>query len=164
MNNAKIAVIAYAEYGTDPRVRHSSEALAMEGYSADCHVLREENEERSRGENGVYITPLPMYQYKGSSILTYMLSYINFFFKILYLFSMTDKNRRYEVIHNNMPKFIIFALLIPKLFGSKLIFDIHDNMPELYRTKISNIFSTIIFHILLFEEKISTWMVDRIFD
>jgi glycosyltransferase involved in cell wall biosynthesis len=43
--------------------------------------------------------------------------------------------RRYDVIHiHNMPDVLVFAALIPKLFGTKVILDLHDPMPELMMT------------------------------
>jgi glycosyltransferase involved in cell wall biosynthesis len=43
---------------------------------------------------------------------------------------------RYDVIHvHNMPDFLVFTALLPKLFGSKIVLDLHDPMPELYMTK-----------------------------
>src|SRR6185369_11328565 len=49
-----------------------------------------------------------------------------------YLFS----KKRYDIIHvHTMPDFLVFAALIPKLFGAKVILDVHDLMPELYICK-----------------------------
>jgi len=43
--------------------------------------------------------------------------------------------RRYRLVHvHNMPDFLVFAALIPKLCGARVILDQHDPMPELMMT------------------------------
>ena len=44
--------------------------------------------------------------------------------------------KRYDIIQvHTMPDFLVFAALVPKLFGAKVILDVHDLMPELYMCK-----------------------------
>src|SRR4030067_1574537 len=62
-----------------------------------------------------------------------------------------------------MPNFIVFAGLIPKLLGSKIILDIHDLMIPLYVTKFAGKLKKHIFYNLLyFEQKLSSLFVDHI--
>ena len=43
---------------------------------------------------------------------------------------------RYDVIHvHNMPDFLVFAALYPKLTGAKVILDVHDIVPEMFANK-----------------------------
>jgi glycosyltransferase involved in cell wall biosynthesis len=43
--------------------------------------------------------------------------------------------RRYDLVHvHNMPDILAFSALVPKLFGAKLVLDLHDPMPELMMT------------------------------
>ena len=44
--------------------------------------------------------------------------------------------RRYGLIHvNNMLDFLVFATWLPRLFGTPVIHDVHDLMPELFQEK-----------------------------
>jgi glycosyltransferase involved in cell wall biosynthesis len=44
--------------------------------------------------------------------------------------------QRYSAIHvNNMPDFLVFSTIIPRLFGAKVILDIHDPMPNTFVSK-----------------------------
>ena len=46
-------------------------------------------------------------------------------------------HRRYELVHvTSPPDVIVFAALVPKLLGAKIILDIHDIGPELYMRKL----------------------------
>jgi glycosyltransferase involved in cell wall biosynthesis len=43
---------------------------------------------------------------------------------------------RYHVIQvHTMPDFMVFAAIIPRLFGANVVLDVHDLMPELYMSK-----------------------------
>ena len=44
--------------------------------------------------------------------------------------------RRYDFVHvHNLPDFLVFAALLPKLTGARVILDIHDIVPEFYASK-----------------------------
>ena len=69
------------------------------------------------------------------------------------------------MIHaNNIPDFLVFAAVIPKLFGAKVILDIHDPIPELFllKKKSSNPLSKIMYHLMVFTEKISAAFSDAV--
>ncbi|MGK0301659.1 MAG: glycosyltransferase involved in cell wall biosynthesis [Planctomycetota bacterium] len=49
---------------------------------------------------------------------------------------LTLRCRRYDVVHvHNMPDFLVFAAFWPRLFGRKVVLDVHDLMPEVYCSK-----------------------------
>ncbi len=69
---------------------------------------------------------------------------------ILYL------RHRYQVIHvHNMPDYLVFAALIPRVFGARVILDIHDPMPEFYMSRYPKTQSTIVGRLLRLQERIS---------
>ena len=44
-------------------------------------------------------------------------------------------SRRYDLVHvHNMPDVLVFAALVPRMLGAKVILDLHDPMPELMQT------------------------------
>jgi glycosyltransferase involved in cell wall biosynthesis len=50
--------------------------------------------------------------------------------------SVRHLKRRYAFVHvHNMPDFLVFCAAIPKLLGARIILDLHDPTPEVYRTK-----------------------------
>jgi len=51
------------------------------------------------------------------------------------MFALRSLARRYDLVYvHNMPDILVASGLIPKLFGAKLILDLHDPMPELMTT------------------------------
>lgn len=157
-----IGMVAYTEYTRDPRVRRYSEALIRHGYHVDCFVLKESTKPVTEIINGVKIHHLNSSQYRGVSNFSYIISYLRFFFLA---FKALTKNisKNYSVIHvHNMPDFLVFTTLINKLFGSKVILDIHDNMPELYKAKFDSKIGVLLYHILLAQERLSCFYADRV--
>jgi glycosyltransferase involved in cell wall biosynthesis len=75
-----------------------------------------------------------------------------------FLFLARPSNvRRYDVIHvHNVPDFLIFAALLPKLFGTKIVLDIHDILPEFYASKFSLSPDSLTVRMLKFCERLST--------
>ena len=70
---------------------------------------------------------------------------------------------RYKIIHvNNMPNFLVFSTVIAKLFGAKIIIDVHDVMPELYAQKFGRDLGSLFIRILYLEERYSLMFADRI--
>lgn len=133
---ARICMVAFTHYSTDTRVRREAEALVDRGDEVDALCLREEGREDIWMLNGVRLHQLPIGRYRGSSVVTYLLRYTLFFLAAALWLNYLHLKKRYQVIQvHTMPDFMVFVALIPRIFGAKVILDVHDLMPELYRSK-----------------------------
>jgi glycosyltransferase involved in cell wall biosynthesis len=133
---AKICMIAYTFYSSDPRVRREAEALAGRGDSVDFICLKEAGKTVPRNYCGVHLYPLSAGRYQGDSTLLYLAKYASFFLRAAFLVSFLFMRERYDIIQiHTMPDFLVFTAFIPKLFGAKIVLDVHDLMPELYMCK-----------------------------
>jgi len=133
---SKICMIAYTFYQSDPRVRREAEALVSRGDSVDFICVRDPKHPAADGLMGVRLLPLSVGRYQGSSTFRYLLIYLSFLVRSAFLVTRLHLRHRYDVIHiHTMPDFLVFAALIPKLLGAKVILDVHDLMPELYTCK-----------------------------
>jgi len=129
-------MIAYTFYQSDPRVRREAEALAARGDTIDFISIQDSKQGPLTELMGVRLYPLSVGRYQGASTFRYLLKYINFFVKSSVLVTYLFSKKRYDIIHvHTMPDFLVFAALIPKMFGAKVILDVHDLMPELYICK-----------------------------
>jgi glycosyltransferase involved in cell wall biosynthesis len=71
--------------------------------------------------------------------------------------------KSYQLIHvNNIPDFLVFAALFPKLLGAKVILDIHDIVPELYAEMFSQGTKSLLFKSLVAVEKASCAFADHV--
>ncbi|MFC1634694.1 glycosyltransferase family 4 protein [Planctomycetota bacterium] len=159
----KICMVGYACYLADPRITKEAEALAQQGMIVDCFCLKEEGQPRSDVVNGVNIYRLPLSKYRGNNTIRYMLTYT--LFCVLAFFSVTKSyfKQHYDVIQfHTLPDFIVFAGIIPKFYGVKLLLDMHEIMPEFYMSKFSVGRSHPLIKILTLLERISVWFADAV--
>ncbi len=128
----RAAVLLFSHYPSDPRPRRAAEAMAQAGMSVDLICLREDETEPTR-ENieGVSVRRLPITKRRDSK-LAYVLCYSQFLSACWLILAGRTLSKRYDVVHvHNMPDILVFSALVPRLFGAKLILDLHDPMPEL---------------------------------
>ena len=68
--------------------------------------------------------------------LSYISRLLLFFFRSAVFLSWRHLRNPYQLIHvHSVPDFEVFAALLPKLMGCKVILDIHDIVPEFYASK-----------------------------
>ena len=133
---ARVGMVAYTYYRSDPRVRREAEALAQRGDEVEFFCLRKPGEPAVETVEGVTVRHLGMERYRGGSTALYVASYVAFFFRALFAVSAAHLRNPYDVVHtNNMPDFMAFTALVPRFHGCGLIHDIHDTMPEIYQGK-----------------------------
>ena len=150
-SSRSICMIAYANYFTDARIKNYVDILLKKGYRVDVFALGEQEPTRS----GLRVFCL-MAKVWSSSVLPYMLSQMIFFVLATIRVAIAFAKARYEIVHvHNMPDFIVFAALIPKIFGAKVILDIHDTMPEFYATKFNLPLDRLVIQLIRVEEEIS---------
>ena len=130
-----VVAVVYSVYPSDPRVRRAAEALVKEGANVEVICLNERDDELPHESfNGVDITRIPLKRRRGGK-LSYMVEYGSFILLAGVMLSRRAMRRRIDLVHvHNMPEVLVFSALIPKLFGSKVILDLHDPMPELMMT------------------------------
>lgn len=130
---SKICHIVQSYYPRDPRIRRQAEALVEAGFEVDVICLRGPGEKSRETVKGVQVLRVPLSRQRGG-VLRYVFEYGAFFLMASAVAAV--RARRYRVIHvSNMPDFLIFSALIPKLFGTTVMLDEHDLFPELFVAK-----------------------------
>lgn len=128
----KVAMVVYSHYSRDARVRRYAQSLAHKKNSVYIVCLRENYKPK---QNNIHLLHYPLERRRGGQFW-YVVEYVLFFLFSFLLLSWDFFKHRYNFVHiHNMPDFLVFSSLIPKLFGAKIILDLHDLMPELYRSK-----------------------------
>ena len=165
--NKRICIIRHGYYPEDPRVRKEVSVLVEKGYEVDVICLK--NKE-GRGEpvcspnlkNGVNVYCIPLRHHRGSIfwyMFEYSLAFVFFFFKISFLYL----KKKYSLIQvNTMPDFLVFATIIPKLGGAKILLDMHEVMPELLDSKFNISEKHLLAKLLKLLEHLSTKYADHI--
>jgi glycosyltransferase involved in cell wall biosynthesis len=127
----RIAMIAYTLYALDARVKRAAEALAESGHQVDVFSISHDGT-RASSDGGLIRIRLLRMQKKQTRVARYAFEYGLFFSWALARVSLLHARRRYDVVYvHNMPNFLVFAGLVPKIGGAKIVLDIHDPAVEL---------------------------------
>ena len=135
LRGLRVGVLLYSVYPGDPRPRRAAEALADNGMEVNvlCQTHGAGVPARER-INGVEVYRLPFTRKRDGKFM-YLWQYGRFFISSFWFLAWRSPRKKYDLIHvHNMPDFLVFAAFIPKLFGAKVILDLHDPMPELMTT------------------------------
>jgi glycosyltransferase involved in cell wall biosynthesis len=135
LSGKRVAAVVYSNYPWDPRPRRAAEALHRQGASVEVICLQETDDEpRREVVHGVDITRVPLKRRRAGKI-SYIVQYGTFILLTGMILARRTLRHRFDLIHvHNMPDVLVFSSIIPKLFGAKVILDLHDPMPELMMT------------------------------
>jgi len=154
-------MIAYTNYVIDARVRREAETLAAHGFHVRCLTNRNGATATSRVIDGVEVRELAVPKYRGKSTFAYMASYLRFLIYASFACVALVLKDEIDIVHvHNLPDFLVFAGLVPRLMGRKVVLDIHDSMPETFATKFSA--SGLIHRALCFEERVSALVANKV--
>jgi glycosyltransferase involved in cell wall biosynthesis len=132
----RICMVAYTIYLMDSRVRREAESLVDRGDSVEFICLKDDNKGKKPTNTGVTLLQVPFARYRGSNRIKYFGSYFLFFISSFIILSINYIKKPYDIVQvHTMPDFMVFTSIFPKLFGAKIILDVHDLMPELCQSK-----------------------------
>ena len=130
----RIAMATFSPYPFDPRPRRAIDALVSEGAQIDLICLRSDNQPRRQTFDGLDVLRIPLKHVRGNKF-DYAFRYSAFISIATAIFALRSLVHRYDLVYvHNMPDILVACGLIPKMFGAKVVLDLHDPMPELMTT------------------------------
>jgi len=158
----KVCMIAYTNYLFDGRIRLEAESLVQWGYEVEILVPKAKSRRRIYEMSGVTVHELNVIKYGGRHKSGYIASYIAFLFLAFVACSRLFLTSNVRVIHvHNMPDVLVFAALLPRLFGCRVVLDLHDTVPEMYAAKFENT-SRLLMGLLRLEERVGCAIAQQI--
>jgi glycosyltransferase involved in cell wall biosynthesis len=131
-----IAMLVHSYYEEDPRVRREAEALVAAGHEVDVFSLRPPGGEPTGTLKGVRITRLDVQRHQGSPIATYLLEYAGFAARSMLALARAHRRRHYGLVQvHTPPDFLVAAALPLRLAGVPVILDLHEAVPEFFRSR-----------------------------
>jgi glycosyltransferase involved in cell wall biosynthesis len=128
----RVCIIRQAEY--EPMVQREAEALAGAGFEVEVICMRAPGQRKRTVLNDVMLIGLPVGRRRGGK-LRYALDYARFFALAAATVARRHLRRRYAMVQvNTMPDFLVFAAVVPKLLGSRVVAYMHEPTPELAET------------------------------
>ncbi|NMB55056.1 MAG: glycosyltransferase family 4 protein [Leptolinea sp.] len=153
----KVCILVHQNYFMmDARMRRYAESLAFDGAHVDVICIPPEKDIPTCTNTNISIHTIPigrMAETPVEYLIEYMLAFIFYFFKLTCLYI----KKHFDIIHvSNMPDFLVFTALLPKLMGTPIILDIRDVMPEFYESKFQKKKSHPLIQLITFQEILST--------
>lgn len=163
MRPARVGVITFDWYPFEPRALRLTRAAADAGYPVDVICTRKAHEAFRERDGNTRIYRLPLKQRENTSFASKVLLWCLFVLCAGIAVAWLHLRYRYKIVHvHNMPDFLAFSALVPKLFGAKIILDIQDVTPELMKAKSKERDRSWIVRFAIWQEHISTTFADHI--
>jgi glycosyltransferase involved in cell wall biosynthesis len=171
MTPIRVCAITTDCYPEDPLVRRTAEAAASGGY--EYHVICSMRDGQSKYElfNGVHVHRIRIRGQKGRPLgrisarpLGEMLVLWSFFGLLAFWrVARLHSKLKFDVVHvHNLPDFLVFSALIPKILGAQIILEIQDVTPELMAAKAKGVFRRITVTLTKWQERVSTIFADHV--
>jgi len=159
----KACMLAYSFFDTDNRVRRYARTLVSHGFEVDVVSLRRDDQKAYDEIDGLKVYRIQSRKIDERGELLYFWRILKFVLWSALFVSWKHIREPYDLIHvHSIPDFEVFATLIPKLTGTRILLDIHDLVPELYCSKFRKRQGSFIFKVLVLQEKLSSSFADHV--
>jgi glycosyltransferase involved in cell wall biosynthesis len=156
-------MVAYAFYENDARIRRYAESLIAKGMQVEVIALRKKRQPPFEVISGVSVYRIQQRERNEKNKWDYLFRILLFLLRSFYFLSIHHVRSPYSLIHvHSVPDFEVFAALVPKLTGAKIILDIHDLVPEFYGNKFNVQPDSFIVNALIFIEKVCCAFADHV--
>jgi glycosyltransferase involved in cell wall biosynthesis len=155
-------MLVHAYYDEDPRVRREAESLVAAGRPVDVFGLRRDGD-APRGElDAVTVHRLDVRRHQGAGLATYLLEYATFLVRASWALTRAYPRRRYALVQvHTPPDLLAFAALPLRLVGVPIVLDLHEAMPEFFRSRFPRASNPIVHRLLLWSERLSIGLARR---
>jgi glycosyltransferase involved in cell wall biosynthesis len=162
-----VCFVVQSVYDFDPRVRRKAEALVAAGYSVDALALRASPDGQGTGKKSYSLNRVNIHtvslRKKPRFLARSFFQYLAFFLWVFVRVPLQMFGRRYALIDvNSLPDLLIFAPVLAKWMGAKLVLDMHEITPEFYMARYRIAENSWMLPLLKFLEKISFDFADHV--
>jgi glycosyltransferase involved in cell wall biosynthesis len=150
-------MLTHSYYEEDPRVRREAEAIVAAGRPVDVFALRRPDDPAMELLDGVHVQRLGVQRHQGAGLGTYLREYLAFFVRASLALTRTHRRRRYGLVQvHTLPDFLVFAALPLRVMGVPVILDLHESMPEFFRSRFRGRAGRLGYALLRWQEWAST--------
>lgn len=149
-------MLVHSYYDEDPRVRRQAESLVASGRPVEVFALRRPEDPAEGSVEGVSVHRLDVQRHQGAGIGTYLREYLSFLGRAGGRLLRAHRRRRFTLVQvHTPPDFLVAAALPLRLTGVPLLLDLHEAMPEFFRSRFPRASNPIVHAILRLQERAS---------
>ncbi|HEU4572285.1 MAG TPA: glycosyltransferase family 4 protein, partial [Candidatus Limnocylindrales bacterium] len=156
-------MIVHSYYDEDPRVRREAETLARAGDEVDVIALRRPVDADAATVDGVRVQRLGVQRHQGAGIATYLREYVSFLVRSGWALARAHRHRRYDLVQvHSLPDFLVFAALPLRVLGVPVVLDLHEAMPEFFRSRFPRARGRVVHGVVRWQERLSIAFANRV--
>lgn len=149
-------MIVHSYYDEDPRVRREAEAVVRSGRPVLVLGLRRPGEAADGELDGVRIHRLDVQRHQGASLWRYLAEYADFLLRAGWTAALAHRRERFALAQvASLPDYLVFATVPLRLVGVPVVLDLHEAMPEFFRSRFPKASNPIAHRLLLLQERLS---------
>jgi glycosyltransferase involved in cell wall biosynthesis len=158
-----VAMLTHSYYDEDPRVRREAESLVAAGWPVDVYALRRDDDPAWNELDGVSVRRLNVQRHQGAGLGTYLLEYVAFLVRAGWSVTAAHRRRRYALVQvHTLPDFLIAATLPLRLVGVPVLLDLHEAMPEFFRSRFPRAANPLAHLVLRIQERVSIGLASAV--
>lgn len=149
-------MIVHSYVAEDPRVRREAEALVAAGRAVTALGLRKPGDPERLDLGGIDVHQLDVQRHQGAGIGTYLREYVTFLLKATVRAARLHRRLRFGLVQvHSLPDFLVFAALPLRLVGVPVLLDLHEAMPEFFRSRFPRAAHPLVHRALVLQERLS---------
>jgi glycosyltransferase involved in cell wall biosynthesis len=149
-------MIVHAYYEEDPRVRREAESLVKAGRPVQVIGLRQEGGPATSEVEGVRVHHLDVQRHQGAGLGVYLREYLSFVARAMFAAVRLHRRERFALVQvHSLPDFLVLAALPLRLVGVPVLLDLHEAMPEFFRSRFPGASNPVVHRLLLLQERLS---------
>ncbi|MCI0581386.1 MAG: glycosyltransferase [Chloroflexi bacterium] len=151
-----VVLVGHSYYEEDPRVRRQAEAILAAGRPVDVIALRRPGDDAEGLVDGVRVSRLDVQRHQGAGLGTYLAEYLDFFVRVGLALVRAQPRRRYALVQvATLPDWLVLAALPLRIVGVPVLLDLHESMPDFFRSRFPRASNPIVHRGLRLAERIS---------
>jgi len=149
-------MIVHSYYEEDPRVRREAESLVAAGRPVVVLGLRKPDGPADSDVAGVRVQHLDVQRHQGAGLGVYLREYVSFLVRAMLAAVRLHRRERFALVQvHSLPDFLVFAALPLRLAGVPVLLDLHEAMPEFFRSRFPRASNPIAHRLLMLQERLS---------
>jgi glycosyltransferase involved in cell wall biosynthesis len=157
----RVCIVRHRDYPGDARIETQVQALLEADNEVDLVCMRRSGESFRGSEHGVRLYRLLSLERQRQGMLRYVAEYLVFLTMSFLLLAVLQVRHRYALIHVcNLPDFLVFAALIPKILGAKVVLDLRESTPEFFHVKFGAPMDGLLMRAVIAVEQLSIKFAD----
>jgi glycosyltransferase involved in cell wall biosynthesis len=157
-----VLMIVHSYYEEDPRVRREAESLVVAGRPVVVLALRRDGLPATSDVAGVTVHRVDVQRHQGAGLGVYLREYMSFLLRSMWRSVRLHRRDRFALVQvHSLPDFLVAAAIPLKLAGVPVLLDLHEAMPEFFRSRFPRASNPIAYRLLRLQERLSIALSTR---